>query len=214
MQRLSPITSFSLSDINPENSFLSKYDDKEISEFLKYLDPIISENELVMIETSLSSKDVEKQKKILLNYWMAQNKTDPESAFNEYMSLVRLVNDNYGTQLEPGYQTDRGYFTLRYGKPSHILPVNNEAGAVPYEVWTYDKVGRTNQTNIKTVFYNPDYIPNDYEVVHSEIRGEYNNRRWQLDVVNAFKNSNASEDFDSENLRDSFGKQLNKNFGE
>lgn len=211
---LSPVSSITLKDVNPENSFLSKYDDKQITEYLKYLDPVITEDDRVMIEASLKAKDGDRQRRILLNYWMAQEELDPESAFNEYMTLVRLVNDQYATQLEPGYQTDRGYFILRYGKPNDILPINNEAGAVPYEIWTYNSVERTHQTNVKTVFYNPDYIVNDYEIIHSEIRGEFNNRRWQLDVVNAFKNSNSAEDFDSEDLRDSFGKQLDDNFGE
>ena len=56
----------------------------------------------------------------------------------------------------------------------------NEPGAYPYEIWHYYEVA--NQHNKRFVFMSKDSAANDYQLIHSDVVGEINNPRWQLEI--------------------------------
>ena len=71
---------------------------------------------------------------------------------------------------------------MRYGNPSEIIPVDQDNGAFPYEIWLYNKIVKTNQVNVKFLFYNPDLAGGDFRLLHSTARGERNNPRWEPEL--------------------------------
>ena len=100
--------------------------------------------------------------------------------FRSYLAAVHRVNMSFKTSSHPGYRTDRGYVFLKYGQPDKIMESPSEPGAYPYEIWHYYAVA--NQRNKRFVFMSKDTAANDYQLIHSDVVGEVNNPRWQLEI--------------------------------
>ena len=115
-------------------------------------------------------------KRYFYSFWVKQNPKNPEQAWAEYKSKVNYVQKEYGSKLIKGYQTDRGRIYLKYGPPNDIFSEIYDPNAYPYEIWCYYVMG--DQKNIQFVFWNKDYVTNNYEVLHSNARGEINDPAW------------------------------------
>jgi hypothetical protein len=96
------------------------------------------------------------------------------------------VNALYGTRNKPGYNTDRGYVHLKYGAPNSIVDRPNDTDAYPYQIWHYYRAGK--YTNRRFVFYQPELVGDDYELIHSEVPGEVQNSRWNQ-IIHSRNNS-------------------------
>ena len=114
-----------------------------------------------------------------------------------------MVNDNYGTTIEYGFETDRGRVRLTYGAPTDILESEREPGALPYEIWQYNRLD-DGQMNVKFVFYNPDLVTNNYVLIHSTANGEIKNEYWQRLVYEPFVGGNSPTESGTE-IRDHYG---------
>ena len=126
----------------------------------------------------------------------------------EGLQVTRRVADyHYSTPIDHGFETDRGRVFLQYGPPNNIEGNTREPGAYPYEIWHYYKL-TNNQSNVKFVFYNPDLITNDYQLIHSDARGEIYDARWKFKIYSTFKDNNGNSNFDQEDFRDTFGSQV------
>ena len=108
--------------------------------------------------------------------------------------MVLIVNDEFGTKLKKGYETDRGRVYLQYGPPNKLVDVPSEPNAYPYQIWFYYHIGNFN--NRKFVFYNRDLSSNDYVILHSDMTGEVYNRQWDLDL---HLRTNPKQNVDREN---------------
>ena len=117
-----------------------------------------------------------------------------------------IVNKNFGTLIQRGYETDRGRVYLRYGAPNSINQRYNEPSAYPYEIWQYWQI--RSQTNVRFVFYNKDEVSNDFALLHSDLRGEINNRQWEMFL---FQRNNVF-DVDQNNINNQFGNWSNDLF--
>jgi hypothetical protein len=113
----------------------------------------------------------------------------------------------FSTKIMKGFETERGRVFLQYGKPDSRTQVPNEPSAYPYEIWWYYHY--KGQRNIRFVFYNPDMITNDYELLHSEALGEPNNPQWRLML---FSRTTAFRDLDEQMNRGHYGSFLEQNF--
>jgi hypothetical protein len=138
---------------------------------------------------------------------------NPEGAWIKYKAEVDKVNANYGTQIMRGYQTDRGRVYLQYGPPDQIVPMNNEPSSYPYEIWQYytirgnatDDVNNpqnTTQSNRRFVFANFDLVTNNYQLIHSDARGEVRDDRWKVRLT---KRDNANPNLDSNQNPSQYG---------
>jgi hypothetical protein len=88
------------------------------------------------------------------------------------------VNEAFSTTINKGYLTERGRVFLRYGAPNSISQRHNEPSAYPYEIWYYYKLNA--QTKVKFVFYSDDIVTNDFRLLHADLRGEIQNRQWEM----------------------------------
>jgi GWxTD domain-containing protein len=182
IQRSNPriqISVMDLANIDIGNTFVSRITDIDtLREYIQYLTPISSEQEKGFANAHLGSSDLETLQKYFYNFWLNQDKLDPEKAWNTYLAEVNKVNFAYSTQIQKGYDTDRGRIYLKYGAPNAISESYNEPAAYPYEIWHY-YVLKNGQRNKKFIFYTLDIVTNDFTLLHSDVTGELSNYRWQ-----------------------------------
>ncbi len=182
-QRSNPnaaLTPEELSTIQVEHSFVSKINNSDtLTNYIHSLRPICSESELRFIDNNLKEASLEMKQKFFLNFWKSRNMAEPENSWNKYKKKVSEVNRFYKTQINEGYETDRGRIYLRYGPPNTVATRENEPSSYPYEIWHYYNTD-DGQSNVKFVFYNPDLVTNHYVLLHSTAIGEIKDYRWQL----------------------------------
>lgn len=197
-------------NVDIENTFVKAYNTVDSLYFyLGSLLPISEVHDYEIIELAMESKKVNIMQQVLYNYCTKIFPLNTSDEFDIYKKVVLTVDDKYRTLTAPGHETDRGRVFLKYGQPTEII-IGQEPGTLPYELWTYNEVTSTNQTNVKTIFYNPNIGTNTYPILHSEIRGEITNDRWELELY-----LRDSKNFDDTgNSRRSFGAKAPSIFNE
>ena len=183
-QRSNPSVAFEMEDlagVSIANTFVGNITEIDtLRKYIRYLDPICSEMERDYSSNLVRTDDLKTMQQFLFNFWSKRSPMNPKQGFEDYLAAVRRVNMSFKTSSYPGYRTDRGYVFLKYGQPDKIMESPNEPGAYPYEIWHYYEVA--NQHNKRFVFMSKDSAANDYQLIHSDMVGELNNPRWQLEI--------------------------------
>ena len=183
-QRSNPNVAFAIDDLSGvaiANTFVSNITEIDtLRKYIRYLDPICTEMERDYASNLVRTDDTKTMQQFLFNFWSKRSPVNPKQSFEDYLAAVRRVNMSFKTSSYPGYRTDRGYVFLKYGQPDKIMESPNEPGAYPYEIWHYYEVA--NQHNKRFVFMSKDSAANDYQLIHSDVVGELNNPRWQLEI--------------------------------
>ncbi len=171
----------SLEDVDYTGSFADNFETEDsITEAIRCLSPIASDLENAVIQNQLESIDMETKKQFFYNFWNRRYDDEAEMKWEEYLVQVKQVDKLFGTKVKKGYVTDRGRVYLKYGAPNTMTDRPNEPSSYPYQIWHYYKLG--NFSNRRFIFYLPDLVTNDYEILHSDMRGERQNYRWQMDL--------------------------------
>lgn len=183
-ERLNPVATpdiASLEEIDYSNSFAANIETEDsINESIRCLSPIATDLENSIIQMQLETLSMETKKQFFYNFWTQRYPEQAEEKWNEYLVQVKQVDVLFGTKVKRGYATDRGRIYLKYGAPNTMTDRPNEPSSYPYQIWHYYKLGQF--SNRKFVFYLPDLVTNDYEILHSDMRGERQNYRWQIDL--------------------------------
>lgn len=171
------------------------YPEEELNKHIQTLRFISSSTELSFAKVLNS---FEEKKNFFVGFW-EKRKNDPTkytqiNNWQEFYNLVKYANQNFKSKLRPGWETDRGRILLMYGIPNDIQNIPSMNNTVPYDIWTYNKLGV--QPGVIFVFADTDLITNEYTLLHSTKYGEANNPRWRLDLLSRFKDSNTV-DFDN-----------------
>ena len=206
-QRSNPGVSFNMDDltgVSISNTFVSKMDNLDtLRQFIKYLDPVCSETERNYSAGLVQTDDVKTMQQFLFNFWSTRAPLSPEQAWKDYLAAVKRVNMSFGTTSYPGYRTDRGYVFLKYGQPDKIVESPNEPNAYPYEIWHYYVLA--NQRNKRFVFMSKDESTNDYHLIHSDVVGEVNNYRWQMEIYSRVYGQGYDQGIDQTKYEDMWG---------
>lgn len=183
-QRSNPGVGYDMDDLTSvsiSNTFVSEITDIDtLKRYISYLDPLCSETERNYCSGLLKTGDLKTMQQFLFNFWSVRSPLSPKQGWTDYLAAVKRVNMSFGTTSYPGYRSDRGYVFLKYGQPDKIVESPNEPNAYPYEIWHYYAVA--NQRNKRFVFMSKDESTNDYHLIHSDVVGELNNYRWQLEI--------------------------------
>ena len=163
---------------NIKNSFAYKMPADSVFYSLKAMVPIVKASESTAINDIITKKDIKKARFFLWRYWNEYNKANPYFAYSQYMKYAKAVDIKFRSQVGYGFETDRGYIYLKYGRPTEVITVENEPTAPPYEIWYYDVIEDTKQKNVKFIFYIPSLATNDYVLLHSNCLGERQNPAW------------------------------------
>jgi GWxTD domain-containing protein len=164
------------------SEFVGKLEEKDLRFTLKSIIMKVPEDDVAVVNEMLKTKDLTAQRRYIYRYFAKISPTLPEQAHDEYMLIAKAVDRMFNNGFGYGFDTDRGRVYLKYGRPDDIVTVENEMSAPPYEIWSYAKMEKTQQTNVKFLFYNPNLMANGYRQLHSTCRGETNNPRWKTEL--------------------------------
>lgn len=198
-----PLTEADLEGVVVSNSFVDGLNKGDLMLYVGALEPLLRTHDVPLLDRILEAGNQADLKKYLYNFWMVNAPQDPEREFTEYVQIVNLVENRFGTNRIKGYKTDRGWTYLKYGKPSEKkIQGNFNPGALPYEIWEYYTVPN-GQRNVIFVFYNPNFATNEYTLLHSTVRGEIQEPRWKKILYREI----GEDDFnmDNNNVEDIFG---------
>jgi GWxTD domain-containing protein len=207
-QRSNPSIQYNLQDIatlDVSNTFVNKITNLDtLKDFIRSIYPISTQMEELFAKNVLKNSDLKMLQQFFLNFWINRNSADPAKAWATYYIEVQKVNKAYVTLIKKGYETDRGRVYLEYGPPNIITESVSDPAAYPYEIWQYYTL--QNQRNKKFVFYLPDLVTNEYELIHSDAIGEINDPAWELKLV---KRNTTTNDMDQTKGNDYFGGKAN-----
>ncbi len=193
-----------LGAINAESIFTNKYTSKDtLKEFIACLWPISSEVERNWQETQIKNADVRIMQQYVYAFWKNRNDKNPEGEWYKYYEQVLYVNKVLSCGKMKGYFTDRGRVYLQYGPPDAQQQVPNEPDTYPYEIWQYYRIKDPQtgqfQTNKRFVFWNKDLDGSCYRLLHSDVRGELRDNRWQMRLKSRTQN-NVNLDVENPNM--------------
>lgn len=195
-----------------EKTFVKGYNSIDtLTEYIKCLAPISDEREELFAKNVLSKPDLSQMQSYFYSFWSKRSITDPEMEWKKYKDQVELVNKSYSTQIKKGYETDKGRVYLMYGAPNQIHEEKHDPSAYPYEIWQYYTLERTNQNNVKFVFYNPELVGNDFVLLHSDASGELRTNNWDMIL---HKRDTPQWDLDQNNSGTYYGGSSNSRFNE
>lgn len=162
-------------------TFVGEYTGPQLMAILKMIKPIATEIELPNIDAFSQKPNFTYMRYFIYNFWKAHTPSDPEQGWKDYTKRVKEVNKLFGTGAKPGYETERGYYYLKYGEPDLRWVVTAEEGAWPYEVWQYNAPGKQSSGGA-FLFYSPGFMVNDYRLLHSTVQGEIFNTAWRAQL--------------------------------
>lgn len=159
-------------------TFVAKFTVPQLKAILKMIRPISTPIEVNTINNFAHKPDESYMRYFIYNFWKSRNNQDPKKAWDAYTEKVKEVNNLFRGTGKPGYETERGEIYLKYGAPNERITVESEPGARPYEIWTYNVLPRHPQGAV-LLFYRPAQMVGDFELLHSNIRGERRNTAWR-----------------------------------
>lgn len=192
-------------DLKNSFEFLDILSKKDMTYALMALVPRISSTDLEEVNLALQSENLSKIKHLLKYHWNHFGGSDIERTYYEYMIIARAVDKKFDSGFGEGFETDRGFYYLKYGRPDNIVAENNDVNAPPYEIWTYNDLPEIQQTNVKFVFYNPSLSPGNFVLLHSNAKGEINNPRWRVEITNNDGAKGAVDRLNGTEVEDGFG---------
>lgn len=197
-----------------KNSFVQDMLEGELDYNLKAIYPQVSPIRSEILTSVIKGNNLESKRYFLYRFWVNQSADNPELLFNKYMEVADAVDKSYNSNVGFGFETDRGYIFLKYGKPSNQMSVEDEPTAPPYEIWLYNTLPETGQSNVKFLFYNPSLSTNDYILLHSTCRGEKSNPRWEIELYKSDPTSPVGDIIDGRSVRQGYNRNARKFFEE
>ena len=192
--------------------FVSQLDEVEVDYCLRAVVPVVPQIFSDRWAQVARKGTLGEKRALLLEYYIFIDHNNYFQEFLNYMEEVEFCNEHFDSGFGYGFESDRGVIYLKYGPPNDQFQQEHESTAPPYEIWTYNELKETKQTNVKFIFHNPSLAPGNYVLLHSTARGELYNPRWKLDL---YKNSpwdQMSNDINETEVRRQFTRRAGRNF--
>ncbi len=197
-----------------DKEFVGKLDPKALRFALKSIAMNVTEEETSTLNTIIMKGDSMAERRFLFSFFARKNPNMPEQAYEEYMMVARAADRLYKNGFGYGFESDRGRIYMRHGQPSDVVSVENEMNAPPYEVWVYNTIEKTKQTNVKFLFYNPNLVANGYLLLHSTCRGEVNNPRWKRELYKSVPNELIGNNVDGTEVQNNYNRRAEQVFND
>lgn len=203
------------SEVNLEQEFVNLLDAEQLEYSLRALTPITLPRNIEVLNLLLKEENLSAQRLYLFNYWAKRSPNDPEGGYKDYMEVAKAVDNTFNSGFRYGFESDRGYTYLKYGRPSDKINVSNEPSAPPYEIWSYNDFPMTNQSNVKFLFYNPSLDDASYILLHSTARGEVNNPQWERELYkDAYNDVQGNDYFGGTNVANGVNRRAKELFND
>ena len=218
-QRSNPYFKFTREEsmfVDLNTQFVGKLSFEELQYSVRAIAPLVKDSDVEFVNTILSKRkpDTTALQRFLFNFWVTQEPNQPEILYTQYMEVARAVDRMYAGGFGYGFESDRGFIFIKYGRPDDMVMVDNDPSAPPYEIWIYNDFPKTKQTNVKFLFYEPN-LGTDFELLHSNARGEINNPQWQIELYkNAPNEIQGSNYIDATQMQDNFNRRASRYFND
>jgi len=209
-QRSNPFLYLDDKEITDETlaqQFTEKLDEQQLKYAIAALSPIVIGDDAEVLNRVSRDKDLKSKRFFIFRHFVRIDPVNPEAAYLRYMELANFAHRKFKSGFRYGFETDRGRAFLRFGSPDDIVTVEDEPGAVPYEIWVYYSFPKTSQSNVKFLFYNPSMAGEDYITLHSTARGEIQDPKWERKLYSR----NPTEYLTDDNYHDAT--RVQRNFG-
>jgi GWxTD domain-containing protein len=195
-------------------SFAAGISEEDLDYVLKAHVPITGNIQLPTLQELIKSPNNNRKRKFIQQFWMKRSPASPAESYNKYMEVARAVDKEYYSNVGYGFQTHRGHIFLKHGKPSSILSIDSEPDAPPYEIWYYNKILTTNQTNVRFLFWNESLSHNDFWLLHSTCYGERNNPAWEAQLYKSVPNEMLDNTIDGTQVKPGWNRQARTYFNQ
>ena len=199
---------------NVENCFAQKLMPEDMDFIIKAHFPITDQSQTATLRELLSSNKIKSQRSFIFQFWKVRNSANPEASYNAYMEVAKAVDKKFYTNAGYGFQSDRGHIFLKYGKPTNVISVDTEVDAPPYEIWYYNTMLRTSQTNVRFLFYNKSLAHNDFHLLHSTCLSERSNPAWETILYGSVPNDRIGNAVDATTVKENFNSNARRYFNE
>jgi GWxTD domain-containing protein len=200
-----------LAQVSLDQEFVGHLNVEELRYALLALTPHLPQNDVSLVNTYLrDTVNLHAQRMYLFSFWARERPADPAGAYFEYMEVARAVDNLFESGFRNGFETDRGYIYLKYGQPDDIVRNESEPSAPPYEIWSYNKIDRTNQNNVRFIFYNPSLAAEDFVLLHSDVIGERQNPQWQMELYRNAPGDHPDDYFMGLEVQDNLGRRASR----
>ena len=201
-------------DKEDTKTFVGVMDEDSLNYVLRATTPLILEPKKSMVDYIIDKGTVNSKKKFLYDLWKEKTPVNTPENFSKYMEVADNVEKEFNSNVGLGFETDRGYTYLKYGKPNNIISIDTEVDAFPYEIWYYSFVPFTNQTNVRFLFYNRSLVHNDYSLLHSTCRGERQSPNWEVQLYAKGLEVPDQNPIDATSVQDSWNRNAKRYFND
>jgi len=200
-----------LEEVNLEGEFVSELSEEQLRYSLLAMTPILPQNDVEVVNLMLKEENHEAQRMYLFSFWAKKNPISPKTGYGDYINVAAAVDKTFRSGFRYGFETDRGYAFLKYGRPNDIVRVETEQSAPPYEIWSYYEFPQTGQRNVHFLFYNPSLAAEDFVLLHSTALGEFNNPNWERDLYRDAPNEiDGTDYFGGTEVQDNFNRRAKR----
>jgi GWxTD domain-containing protein len=210
-ERSNPFLNVKEADLSAEaisKQFVQDLDEKSLRYSLKAISPLVTMGTAPEeLKNILKGDDLAAMRYFLFSHFVRTDPNNPELAWRSFMETANAADKQFHSGFRYGFETDRGRTYIKYGRPDDMIHVEDDPSAPPYEIWVYYNFPKTNQRNVKFLFYNPSLAGDDFIMLHSTARGEVNNAKWEITLYKR----NANTEFEGDNQFDATRMQSNIN---
>jgi GWxTD domain-containing protein len=192
-----------------EEEFVAKMTPERLKYSLRAIACKMRGDESKDLNEIIKLADPQAMKLRLFRYWATKDANHPEEAYNNYMAVAQFVDEKYRSGFGYGFESDRGYVYMKYGRPDDIVEQPNNPDAVPYEIWVYYDFPITGQKNIKFMFFDNDATGN-MRILNSNARGELQDPNWRTKLYKHARNQWEGDGFGPTRVQDNVGRNADK----
>ena len=168
---------------NEELTWLDTFSESRIIYAMKALEPTLAGQDVITLNYLIDHPGKLLYKKNFLYHIYTERYGElGEEGFIRYMEVADAINTMFKSGMGYGFETDRGRTYLKYGRPDERIRIEDDQGAYPYEIWYYNKIAETGQSDVRFMFYNPELATNHFLLLTSTCRGERQNPRWEYQL--------------------------------
>jgi len=110
-------------------SFVNDMTADELDYALRATSPIIFEPKKSLLNYIIKDAPINAKRKFLFSIWKEREPRNTQYHYEQYLTFAKAIDLEYNSNVGYGFETDRGYTFLRYGKPNNVLSIDQEVDA-------------------------------------------------------------------------------------